>query len=281
MSAHREVQAIVERYSLRAKKRLGQNFLVDGTALDDIARTAAAAGADGPPGFIEIGPGPGTLTRRLASRHRPVVAIEKDAVLVHVLNEELGSLENFRVIQGDALKLDLAEQLPEVDRPAVVGNVPYNISSALLVRLVEQRDRLGPVTLLLQREVVDRLLAEPGSKTYGRLSVLLQLYAEPKRGRLVPAGAFWPAPKVQSAVVSWRWRTSPAVPVRDGAHFTAVVKAAFSQRRKMLRNALRSAFSSERVDAAARAGFDVGQRAERLTLADFSRLADLLQAPDV
>ena len=273
MSAHAEVQDLVRRYQLRANKRLGQNFLVDASALEDIAATADA---DAPPGFIEIGPGPGTLTRRLARYERPVTAVEKDGVLVAMLKAELASAPHVEVVHGDALDGHLADRLPNVARPAVVGNIPYNISSPLIVRLVAQRERLGSVTLLLQREVVDRLLAEPGTKAYGRLSVLLQLHAELRRGRTLPPGAFWPAPKVHSAVVSWRWRSTPAAPVRDPVHFERVVKAAFGQRRKMLRNALRSAFASERVAAAAAAGFDLERRAERLTLIEFAWLADLL-----
>ncbi len=273
MNAHAEVQDLVQRYQLRAKKRLGQNFLVDAHALEDIAATADA---DSPAGFIEIGPGPGTLTRRLARYGRPVVAVEKDSVLVSMLKTELASVAHLDIVHGDALDEDLAARLPEVSRPAVVGNIPYNISSPLIVRLVAQRARLGPVTLLLQREVVDRLLAEPGTKAYGRLSVLLQLHAELRRGRTIPPGAFWPAPKVHSAVITWRWRATPAAPVRDPLHFERVVKAAFGQRRKMLRNALRSAFGGERIDAVAKSGFDLERRAERLTLTEFARLADLL-----
>ncbi len=273
MSASSQVRDLVARYQLRAKKRFGQNFLISDPVLDDIANTALIAPGSG---LIEIGPGPGTLTRRLGRSGLPVVAIEKDATLVDMLRDELAALEQVEIVQGDALVGELADLLPLSHRPAVVGNIPYNISSPLLVRLVEQRHRLGPVTLLMQREVVDRLLAAPGSKVYGRLSVLLQMYATASRGRLVQPGCFWPPPKVQSAVISWTWRSEPAVPVPDPQHFERVVKTAFGQRRKMLRNALRSGFGDLGVQACVRGGFDLEQRAERLSLADFARLAELL-----
>ena len=277
MSAHAEVRALMQRYQIRTKKRLGQNFLVDGAVLDDIARFATRLSADG---MIEIGPGPGTLTRRIAGTGQPTVAIEKDPVLAEMLREELSDLANVEIVEGDALDGELKDRMNAVNRPAVVGNIPYNISSALIVRLVDQRQHLGPVTLLMQREVVDRLLAGPGSKTYGRLSVLLQLYAEPHRGRLVAPGAFWPAPRVQSAVVQWTWRSTPAVKVGDPQHFERVVKTAFGQRRKTLRNALRAGFHDDRVRNAAASGLDLGRRAEQLSLADFSELAEALGATD-
>lgn len=275
MSSHREVRDLVDRYQLRAKKRLGQNFLVDGATLDGIAHTAAR---ETPDGFIEIGPGPGTLTRRLAAYGRPMVAIEKDPTLVEMLHKELASFAHLRIVPGDALAGDLADYLPSVHRPAVAGNIPYNISSPLIVRLVGQRHRLGPVTLLLQREVVDRLLALPGSKAYGRLSVLLQMHAHLQRGRTVPAGSFWPPPRVESAVIHWTWRDVPAAPMTDPQHFETVVRAAFGQRRKKLRNALRTEFDGERIEACRLRGFDLEQRAEQLSLSEFASLAELLRA---
>ena len=273
VNARDEVRDIVQRYQLRAKKRLGQNFLVDGDALDEIARRATSE----VPGVIEIGPGPGTLTRRLAESGLPVVAIEKDETLVEMLRQELASFDNVRIVHGDALDGELASHLETIERPAVVGNIPYNISSPLLIRLVEQRASLGRVTLLMQKEVVDRLVAEPGNKTYGRLTVMLRLHAIVDRGRSVPPDAFWPAPKVHSCVVHWRWRSSPAVAVTDPLHFERVVRAAFSQRRKMLRNALLTAFTKSEVERVAAGGFDLGQRAERLSLEDFARLAMALE----
>ena len=276
MTAHAEVRDILERYRLRTKKRLGQNFLVDGHVLNEIAQAAAD---EAPPAFIEIGPGPGTLTRRLAQFGRPVVAIEKDAALVDMLKQELAAYPNVSIVCDDALHGRFAERIPSIERPAVVGNIPYNISSPLIVKLVEERVQLGPVTLLMQREVVDRLRAEAGSRVYGRLSVLLQVHAELERVRTVAPGAFWPPPKVHSAVIRWRWRRKPAVEIDDPKHFESVVKAAFGQRRKMLRNALRSAYPTDLIQACEDAGFDVQRRAEQLTLSDFAQLAALLRRP--
>ncbi|MEM7676832.1 MAG: rRNA adenine dimethyltransferase family protein, partial [Myxococcota bacterium] len=166
---------------------------------------------------------------------------------------------------------------PSTARPAIIGNIPYNISSPLLIRLVEQRERLGPVTLLMQKEVVERLMARPGSKTYGRLSILLQLYANAQKGPLVGPGNFLPAPRVQSAIIRWQWRPEPAVRAKSWPVFHRVVKASFGQRRKTLRNALKSSFPLDHI-AACEGNFDLRQRAEQLGLTEFAQLADILAA---
>ncbi|MEO1338683.1 MAG: 16S rRNA (adenine(1518)-N(6)/adenine(1519)-N(6))-dimethyltransferase RsmA, partial [Myxococcota bacterium] len=273
-SAAAHVRTLVERYQLRAQKRLGQNFLINDHVLDRIADLAAL---ENPSGFIEIGPGPGTLTRRIAQRGRPMAAIEKDQAWSEVLKQELADFDNLSIVDGDALKVDLPRCLPDATRPAVIGNIPYNISSPLLVRLIEQRANLGPVTLLMQREVVDRLLAGPGSKTYGRLSILLRLYAEAQKGPTVGPGNFWPPPKVQSAVIHWTWRIEPAVQTTSWPTFHRVVKASFGQRRKTLRNALKSSFHPDQI-AACEDDFDLRKRAEQLDLDEFAQLANVLSA---
>ena len=266
-----EAQAFLKRYQLRTKKRLGQNFLIDGNVLDEIATTALRRGANG---IIEIGPGPGTLTRRLAGPGRPLVAVEKDETLVDLLRHDFEDLGNVQIVHGDALDGPLAARMTDIDRPAVVGNIPYNISSALLLTLVEQRFELGPVCLLMQKEVVDRLLASPGSKAYGRLSILLQNHADPDSGIEVAPESFWPAPKVRSQVITWRWRSAPRVATNPDL-LDRVVRAAFGQRRKTLRNALRATFHPTDVQDASR-HLDLSRRAEQLSLEEFAELAAAL-----
>jgi 16S rRNA (adenine1518-N6/adenine1519-N6)-dimethyltransferase len=276
MTTRAEILAMLERHGLATRKALGQNFLVDDRVLDDIARAALR---DGPPGVIEIGPGPGTLTDRLAAAGVPLVAIEKDRGLVPVLASRFADRPHVRIVEGDALEVDFGALLPGVARPAIVGNLPYYISSPLLVALVAQRRHLGPTTLMLQREVVDRLIARPGSKAYGSLSVMLQVHADLERVRLVSPAAFLPRPRVDSAVLSIRWLESPRVALGPEDHFERVVRAAFSQRRKTLRNALGSRFAAAEVEAAgARTSLDLGRRAETLALDEFAALAGALPA---
>jgi 16S rRNA (adenine1518-N6/adenine1519-N6)-dimethyltransferase len=276
VSTRADILAMLERHGLATRKALGQNFLVDDRVLDDIARSALEGD---PAGVIEVGPGPGTLTSRLAARGVPVVAVEKDRGLVPALTSAFADRPHVRIVEGDALEVTLADLLPGVARPAVVGNVPYYITSPLLVALVAQRERLGRTTLMLQREVVDRLLARPGSKAYGSLSVLLQVHADLARVRLVSPGAFLPRPKVESAVISIEWLERTRVPVGPAGHMERVVRAAFGQRRKTLRNALGARFGEGEIEAAGdRSGLDLGRRAETLSLEEFAALAAALPA---
>lgn len=275
MTLLRDLRRQLSARGIRPDRRLGQNFLTDASVLERIAEVVAESAES----VLEIGPGPGTLTERLRDRVHDVVALEKDPRFVAYLREHLGS--RVEIVEGDALKVDLGAWGPG---RAVVGNIPYLITSPLLFRLLELRDRsvqlaqpahLGPVTLMIQREVADRWLAAPGTKTYGIPSVLLQVHAEPRRVLDVDRDAFWPAPRVDSAVVHWVWRTSPAVPMPDPSHFSRVVRAAFSQRRKKLKNALGSAFGPELIAHAA-AREDLDRRAETLSVEEFGRLAEAL-----
>lgn len=272
MTLREDTQALLERHGLWAKKRFGQNFLIDGGVLQDIAHAALRGGERH---VIEIGPGLGALTGALLDRGVEVRAIEMDRTLVPILEQEHAG-RPLTILPGDALAVDFTTVYPPAVRPAVAGNIPYNISSPLLMTLLAQRAHLGPVTLMVQKEVADRWAAGPGSKAYGSPSVMLQVFADIERVRRVPPQCFLPRPKVDSAVVRITWLEAPRVPVPDPAHFERTVRAGFGQRRKTLRNALRAAFDAEAIARAAEA-LDLGRRAETLDLEEWSTLATALR----
>ena len=275
MSGVADLKARLERHGLYAKKGLGQNFLIDDDALAAIAQ-AALRGQ--PPALIEIGPGPGTLTAHLAAAGLPLICIEKDQGMLPLLRERFADSPHVELRYGDALDTNFTALHP-MPLPAVVGNIPYNISSPILLTLLRQRHGLGRVTLMVQKEVADRLLAEPSTKAYGSLSVLFQAVADLSRIRQVPAGSFLPAPKVDSTVIQLRWKADPLVTDPQLPHFERTVRAAFSLRRKMLRNALRTVFSQEAIEAAAaNTGLAMTRRAETLTGSELALLAAALPA---
>lgn len=264
MTSRRELIERLERHDLVARKSLGQNFLVDPSALDAIA-DATGSGALA----IEIGPGPGTLTERLLERFERVVAVEKDARMVEIL-EALPGADRLEVLRADVLDTDLTPHL--VGRAPVAGNIPYNITTPILLKLLEHRLASEAAVLMVQKEVADRLAARVGTKAYGSLTILFSVHAAIERVRNVPAGCFVPRPRVDSTVLKLRWRDEPAVPLGDPAHFEAVVRAAFNQRRKTLKNALSSRFDAETVEAG-RSAVDLGRRAETLSIEEFAALA--------
>ena len=257
---------------VRAKKRYGQHFLESAWA-EKLVEAIAPRVDDR---FVEIGPGPGALTLRLAPRVAHVTAIELDADMVSALAPKIPA--NVTLIHADFLEFDLSSLA--ADRPfRVAGNLPYNVSSPILFRLLEaHRTGRGPVdaTLMLQREVADRLTAAPGTSDYGVLSILVQLHADVRRVLALPPGAFRPAPRVRSAVVCLRFRQA-AVAVADERGFEAMVRMMFMQRRKTLLNALGAYAAFRRVDAAKAldaAQIDPRRRPETLQLTELARLAD-------
>lgn len=269
---------VLARHGLRAKKSWGQNFLHDRSVH---ARIVAAAAAGPEDVVVEIGSGLGTLTGALAAAQPPparVIAIERDPDMLSVLQAELGAEPRVTITPADAATFDLAAVSREVGRPlVVVGNLPYQIASALIVGLVRAGGAVARAVVMVQREFAQRVVAPPGSRTYGRLSVTVQQHAQAKLLFHVPPGAFHPPPNVTSSVMRLDMRATPLAPVRDGALFDEVVKQAFSTRRKMLRRSLEPAFGEEAVGRAlAAAGIDETLRAERLSVADFARLADAL-----
>jgi len=273
VSLRDDTKALLERHGLYAKKRFGQNFLVDAGVVADIA-DAALHNAD--LRVIEVGPGLGTLTRALLARGAEVRAIEKDDSLLPILREELAG-EKLSIVSADALKVDFRQIYGPGVKPTIAGNIPYNISSPLLMQLIAHREVIGPVTLMVQKEVADRWMAKPGTKTYGSPSIMLQVFAEIDRVRGVPPQCFVPPPKIDSMVVRLDWLPQPRVPVPDPVHFEKTVRTAFSQRRKTLRNSLKTGFEPEQIQRA-EAVLDLQRRAETLSLAEMSVLAEALSA---
>ena len=271
---------VLARHGLAAKKSWGQNFLHDRSVL---ARIVAAVGATGDDVVVEIGAGLGTLTAALAQAApapRRVLAVERDPDMQRVLAAELAGDARVEVVGADALTFDYAAASRAAGRPVVVvGNLPYQISSALVLALVAAGARGGVARaiVMVQREMAQRIVAPPGSRTYGRLTVAIAQHAEARILFHVRPGSFHPAPAVTSSVVSLVPRAAPLAAVRDPALFEAVVKQAFATRRKMLRGALSGQFGDDAVAAAfAASGIAGTERAEQLSVADFARLANAL-----
>ncbi len=253
--------------SHRPRKRFGQNFLHDNSVIDRIIAAIRPQPADC---LVEIGPGQGALTFPLLERAGRLVAIEMDRDLIPTLQagaEPLGQLE---LHQGDALDFDFNAVRPDCDQLRIVGNLPYNISTPLLFHILASAPRIRDMHFMLQREVVERMRAQPGSKVYGRLSVMIQYHCAVERLFLVHPGAFFPPPKVESAIVRLRPQP-PETRARDPQVFARIVAQAFSQRRKTLRNTLRGVVDPAGME---QAGINPGQRPEQLSVADFVTLAN-------
>lgn len=273
-------RVVLARHGLDAKKSWGQNFLVDRTVHERIVRAAAATADDL---VVEIGAGLGTLTAALlnaprAIPPRTILAVERDPDMLRVLHAELGAEPRVEIRAGDAVHFDFAAAARQAGRPViVVGNLPYQITTALLFAIVEAGSSVSRAIVMVQREFADRVVAPPGSKVYGRLSVMIQQQAEARLLFNVHPGAFFPRPRVVSAVMTIARRERPTAAVADEAMFARVVKDAFSTRRKMLRRSLGDAFGDDRAGAAfAASGVDGRRRPEELSIAEFGRLADAL-----
>lgn len=269
------IRALCEKYDFSLSKGFGQNFIVNPGVCPKIVE---ASGIDGRYGVIEVGPGIGVLTRELARRAAKVVAIEVDSRLPPVLAETLAEFDNVKVVLQDVLEADLhrliAEEFPGMP-VAVCANLPYYITSPILMKLLGERLPIESLTVMVQKEAADRLAAAPGTRESGAISCAVRYYAEPKLLFSVQPGSFYPAPKVTSAVVRMDVRPQPAVQVEDEAGYFALVRAAFGQRRKTAVNAIASGLGlpKEQVAAAVeRAGFDPRVRPERLTLEAFAAI---------
>lgn len=278
------IRTLLDRHGFRFSKSMGQNFLTDPQIPAGIA---AASGADPSCGVLEIGPGIGPLTAELARRAGKVVSIELDKSLLPVLAETMAPYPNVEILQGDALRLDLAalaaEKFPGLT-PIVCANLPYNITSPLLQKLVET-PCFQSLTVLIQKEVAQRLAAPQGSSQGGAFSLFLQYHMEVEALFGVPRDKFLPAPKVDSAVLRCVRRTRPAVEVENEPFFFQVLRGAFLLRRKTLVNSLAAALpgaDKAAVQAAVlRCGLPGDVRGERLTLEDFKKLAEELENPKV
>jgi 16S rRNA (adenine1518-N6/adenine1519-N6)-dimethyltransferase len=276
-----DARVLLARYQLTAKKSFGQNFLISERTFRAIVDATVRADDDW---IVEIGAGLGTLTARLAERvpEGKVIALERDPDMVAVLRAELAGVDNVEIEASDALRYDLRMAARwRGDRITVCGNLPYHIAAPLLFRVIEAREVVRCAVVMIQKEMADRIVAPPGGKAYGAPGVLIRTYADVSTVVRVGAGAFVPPPKVDSTVLKIvpLPDARPRVPIADERHYAAVVHAAFGQRRKTLRNALRAAFEVDAVDAAlAGADIDGIRRGETLDIAEFARLAAALPA---
>lgn len=272
------IRDVLERHGFHFSKKLGQNFLVNPSVCP---RMAEACGATPERGVLEIGPGIGVLTRELAERAGQVVAIELDDRLPPVLAETLSGQDNVEIVQGDCLKLDLAALIAEKfgDREvAVCANLPYYITSPIIMSLLESRLPVTNITVMVQKEAAQRLCAQVGTREAGAVTLAVQYYAEAETLFTVSRGSFLPAPNVDSAVIRLTVRKQPPCPVRDEKVLFRLIRAGFGQRRKTLLNSLGSAGYGKDVLAAALVAANISPtaRAEQLTLAQFAALADAL-----
>ena len=278
------VREIMSRHGITFQKKFGQNFLISPQIPVRIAEAACEDAADSPQGILEIGPGIGTLTRELCERADKVVALEIDTGLIPVLDETLADFDNVTIINQDVMKCDL-EALVEREfldagmRVSVAANLPYYITTPILMKLLESRLPFDTITVMIQKEVAVRLTAPAGDPEYGAITASIAYYGEVERLFTVPAGCFMPAPKVESAVVRIRLHREPPVSVRSEEMLFRTIRGAFAQRRKTLANSLTAEFpiGREAIAAAiAAAELPAAVRGERLALAEFARLADAL-----
>jgi 16S rRNA (adenine1518-N6/adenine1519-N6)-dimethyltransferase len=274
---------IMSRYGITAKKSLGQNFLVDRNILRNIVRAAELSPDHG---VLEIGPGIGALTEELAKSAGQVVAVEIDRRLIPVLTAVLRNYPNVSVVHGDILNIDLGRlwqtHFADQTQVSIAANLPYYITTPIMMRLLESGVRFRHMVVMIQKEVAERIAAAPGSKAYGSLSVAVQYYCELKTIAAVPPTVFIPQPNVESAVIRLTRREHPPVHVNDERRFFEVVQAAFAQRRKTLANNLLHRYGKENkellLQVLERAGIDPSRRGETLAIGEFARLADEIGA---
>jgi 16S rRNA (adenine1518-N6/adenine1519-N6)-dimethyltransferase len=267
----------LRQHGLTLKKRLGQHFLADRNILNKIVREA---GIEEGEIVLEVGPGLGEMTAALARVARKVIAVEMDLTLAAALEEKLGSLSNVEIVFQDILKADFRKLLDqESSRVKVVANLPYQITTPLLFRFIESRYLFSTLTLMVQREVAERMAASPGGKEYGPLSVLVQSFADVSLRFFVKPSAFVPPPKVESSVIRLSWKDNPAVEPAEEGRFKQVVRGCLGYRRKTLLNALRHSGLSlpdavqEKMEAA---GIDCKRRPETLSIPEFVILTRIL-----
>ncbi len=273
--------AVLQKYNFVFQKKFGQNFLIDTHVLDKIIRSAEITKDDF---VLEIGPGIGTMTQYLACAAGKVVAVEIDRALIPILADTLDGYDNVTVINEDVLKVDIAKLAEEQNggRPIkVVANLPYYITTPIIMGLFEKNVPIKSITVMVQKEVADRMQVGPGTKDYGALSLAVQYYAKPYIVANVPPNCFMPRPKVGSAVIRLERYEEPPVQVKDERLMFRIIRASFNQRRKTLANGLKNSpeldFTKEEIEAAIETlGKGASVRGEALTLEEFARLSDVL-----
>ncbi|CRK85353.1 16S rRNA (adenine(1518)-N(6)/adenine(1519)-N(6))-dimethyltransferase RsmA [Neobacillus massiliamazoniensis] len=276
-------RAILEKYGFSFKKSLGQNFLIDTNILRKIVEFADMSENTG---AIEVGPGIGALTEQLARSSKKVVSFEIDQRLLPILNDTLADYKNVTIIHKDILEADvravMEEEFHEIDDIMVVANLPYYVTTPIIMKLLEEHLPIRGIVVMLQKEVADRISAKPGTKDYGSLSIAVQYYTKAETVMIVPKTVFVPQPNVDSAVIRLTVREKPAVIVKDEKFFFTVTKASFAQRRKTLLNNLTSQLPSgkekkeEILQALEKSGIEPSRRGETLSLDEFGRLSDEL-----
>ena len=268
----------IQKHDFRFQKRFGQNFLIDDHVIRKILLAADISKEDT---VVEIGPGIGTLTQYLAEAAGRVYAVEIDEKLLPILVETLSSYENVTVINQDILKTDIRELIGDAETCKIVANLPYYITTPIIMALLEGGVPAESITVMVQKEVADRMAAEPGSKIYGALSLAVQYYADTYLAANVPPNCFMPRPAVGSAVIRLTRRKEAPVQVKDDGQMFRIIRASFNERRKTLVNGLRNdpslGISKEEAEAAlTKMGLPLTVRGETLSLAQFAELSDLL-----
>lgn len=270
---------IIKKYNFAFQKRFGQNFLIDGHVVEKIVRAADISKEDA---VLEIGPGIGTMTQYLAEAAGKVFAVEIDKNLLPVLSETLAEYDNVTVVNEDILKVNIKELLGKNVSCKVVANLPYYITTPIIMGLFENEVPAKSITVMVQKEVAMRMQAKPGTKDYGALSLAVQYYAEPYIVANVPVNCFMPRPNVDSAVIRLTRYNDPPVKVKDEKKMFSLIRASFNQRRKTLQNGINNSselnYSKEQVaDCLRRMGLSESVRGETLTLEQFAQLSDLLE----
>lgn len=277
MSVLKDTKFIMDKYHITANKNLGQNFLVNDDAVTGIADAANVSKDDL---IIEIGPGLGTLTKELLDRAGKVICIELDKRMIEILNDRFSMYDNFKVLNDDVLKVNLKELIEEekVKTTKIVANLPYYITTPIIMKLLEERLDIETITVMIQKEVADRLVTKPGTGDTGAITYAIHYYTNPKRVLEVPNTAFIPEPKVNSTVINLEVLKEPKVAVKDEKKLFDVIKTAFMQKRKTLLNALANSNkygSKEQICKTLELlSIDNRVRPEKLTLEEFAKIAD-------
>lgn len=279
-NAYKETMFILKKYNITASKNLGQNFLIDDNVIENIVEAANIKNNDL---VIEIGPGLGTLTKRLLEKAKKVIAIELDNKMIKVLNERFSLYKNFELINDDVLKVDLKKIISDnrkeinIENVKVVANLPYYITTPIIMKLLESQLDIESITVMVQKEVAKRLTAKPGEKLGGAITYSVNYYCEPEEVTIVPNSSFIPEPEVESEVIKLVLRKEAPVKVKNEELFFKFIKASFMQRRKTLINGITNSGIIEKEEFKKllnKVGLDERVRGENLTLEDFARLVN-------